>query len=121
MPCVPAAGIQAGFFIVPPVGFQVWIEFEQGNPDYPIWTGGFWRVAAEIPVLVTAPPPVSPGQIIVLQTPGQNALTISDAVATPTSGGIILKAAGGPMIVVNETGFTSATERARPLPSSVPP
>ena len=21
---------------------QVWIEFEQGDPDYPIWTGGFW-------------------------------------------------------------------------------
>jgi len=42
MPCVPAAGIQAGCFIVPPIGSQVWIEFEQGDPDYPIWTGGFW-------------------------------------------------------------------------------
>ena len=42
MPCVPAAGIQAGCFIVPPIGSQVWVEFEQGDPDYPIWTGGFW-------------------------------------------------------------------------------
>ena len=42
MPCVPAAGIQAGCFVVPPIGSQVWIEFEQGDPDYPIWTGGFW-------------------------------------------------------------------------------
>lgn len=39
MPCVPAAGIQAGIFIVPPIGSQIWVEFEQGNPDYPIWTG----------------------------------------------------------------------------------
>ena len=42
MPCVPAAGIQAGVFVVPPIGSQVWVEFEQGDPDYPIWTGGFW-------------------------------------------------------------------------------
>ena len=35
MPCVPAAGIQSGCFIVPPIGSQVWVEFEQGNPDYP--------------------------------------------------------------------------------------
>jgi hypothetical protein len=66
MPCVPAAGIQAGCFIVPPVCSHVWIEFEQGNPDYPIWTGGFWSVAAEVPVLVTAPPPIPPRQNIVL-------------------------------------------------------
>ena len=44
MPCVPAAGIQAGVFIVPPIGSQVWVEFEQGDPDYPIWTGGFWGI-----------------------------------------------------------------------------
>ena len=24
------------------IGAGVWIEFEQGDPDYPIWTGGFW-------------------------------------------------------------------------------
>jgi uncharacterized protein involved in type VI secretion and phage assembly len=42
MPCVPACGAQAGFFIVPPIGSQVWVEFEQGDPNYPIWTGGFW-------------------------------------------------------------------------------
>ena len=32
LPCVPAAGVQAGCFIVPPIGSQVWIEFEQGDP-----------------------------------------------------------------------------------------
>ena len=60
MPCVPAAGIEAGCFIVPPIGSQVWIEFEQGNPDWPIWTGGFWGTAADIPVLALAPPPLVP-------------------------------------------------------------
>ena len=62
MPCVPAAGIQAGLFIVPPIGSQVWVEFEQGNPDYPIWTGGFWGTAADVPVFATAPPAIPPGR-----------------------------------------------------------
>ena len=34
---LPSAGIQAGAFIVPPIGAGVWVEFEQGDPDYPIW------------------------------------------------------------------------------------
>ena len=36
MPCVPVAGLQMGEFTVPPIGAGVWMEFEQGNPDYPI-------------------------------------------------------------------------------------
>ena len=36
----------------------VWVEFEQGDPDYPIWVGCFWGTAAEMPPLAnTAPPP----------------------------------------------------------------
>jgi hypothetical protein len=105
MPCVPAAGIQAGCFIVPPIGSQVWTEFEQGNPDYPIWTGGFWGLVADVPVFATAPPPIPPGQNIVLQTTGQNMLLVSDAAPSPVTGGIVLKSTSGAMIVVNDTGI----------------
>ncbi|MGA8572447.1 MAG: phage baseplate assembly protein V [Desulfobaccales bacterium] len=105
MPCVPAAGIQAGCFIVPPIGSQVWVEFEQGDPDYPIWTGGFWGLVADVPILATAPPAIPPGQNIVLQTTGENMLLISDAPPTPVTGGIILKSTSGAMIVVNDTGI----------------
>jgi uncharacterized protein involved in type VI secretion and phage assembly len=42
MPCVPYAGPQEGFFMIPPVGANVWIEFEGGDPNYPIWSGCFW-------------------------------------------------------------------------------
>jgi Type VI secretion system/phage-baseplate injector OB domain len=105
MPCVPAAGIQAGCFMVPPIGSQVWIEFEQGDPDYPIWTGGFWGLVAEVPVLAIVPPPIPPGQNILLQTTGQNMLLLSDAPPTPLTGGIVLKSATGAMIVVNDTGI----------------
>jgi hypothetical protein len=105
MPCVPAAGIQSGVFVVPPIGSQVWIEFEQGNPDYPIWAGGFWGLVADVPVLATAPPAIPPGQNIVIQTTGENSLILSDSAPTPATGGIILKGASGAMIVVNETGI----------------
>jgi hypothetical protein len=108
MPCVPAAGIQSGMFIVPPLGSQVWIEFEQGNPDYPIWVGGFWGLPTDIPILATVPPPVLPpviGQNICIQTPGQNTVLISDSVPTPITGGIVLKSTSGAMIVCNDTGI----------------
>lgn len=105
MPCVPAAGIQSGCFIVPPIGSQVWVEFEQGNPDYPIWTGGFWGLVADVPVLATAPPAIPPGQNIVLQTTGQNMIMVSDAPPSPVTGGIVLKGVSGAMLVINETGI----------------
>ncbi len=40
--CVPYAGDQVGLFAVPPIGANVWVEFEAGNPDSPILAGCFW-------------------------------------------------------------------------------
>ncbi|WP_150629506.1 phage baseplate assembly protein V, partial [Pseudomonas fluorescens] len=102
MPCVPFAGQQSGMFVLPQIGAGVWVEFEQGNQDYPIWVGGFWGSAAEVPALALAGLPVSPS--IVLQTGNQNGLTISD-LPGPT-GGILLKTLTGAMISVNEIGIT---------------
>jgi hypothetical protein len=102
MPCVPIAGIQSGVFMVPVVGSGVWIEFEQGDPDYPIWSGGWWGSAAEVPALALAGVPASPS--IVLQTPLQNTLAISD-LPGPT-GGLMLKSTTGAMIIVNDIGIT---------------
>src|SRR5262245_47966845 len=58
MPCVPVGGIQMGFFTVPPIGSAVWMEFEGGDADYPIWSGCFWGSAAEVPALARLAPPV---------------------------------------------------------------
>jgi uncharacterized protein involved in type VI secretion and phage assembly len=102
MPCVPFAGIQSGFFAVPAIGAGVWVEFEQGNSDYPIWTGCFWGSAAEVPALALAAPPAL--QQVLIQTVGQNTLLISD-VPGPT-GGILLKSTTGAMIMINDTGIT---------------
>jgi len=42
MPCVPYAGKGVGFYSLPDPGSGVWIEFEGGDPSYPVWTGCFW-------------------------------------------------------------------------------
>jgi hypothetical protein len=42
MPCVPYAGDRVGLFAVPPVGANIWVEFEGGDPSYPILAGCFW-------------------------------------------------------------------------------
>lgn len=105
MPCVPIAGKQQGIFAVPQVGAGVWVEFEGGDPDKPVWVGGFWGITAEVPSLALAPPPIPPGQNIVLQTTLQNLMMLSDSTPTPTTGGIIFKSTTGAMIVVNDTGI----------------
>ena len=94
-------GLQMGTFTVPPIGAGVWLEFEQGDPDYPIWVGGFWGIAAEVPALALAGIPASPN--IVLQTTGQNTIVVSD-LPGPT-GGIMLKSTTGAAIIVNDTGI----------------
>jgi Type VI secretion system/phage-baseplate injector OB domain len=101
MPCLPLAGINNGVFTVPIIGSGVWIEFERGNPDYPIWVGGYWGTPAEVPVLARMVPPAVPG--ITLQTPLKNGVVISD-VPGPT-GGILIQTATGAMISVSDVGI----------------
>jgi uncharacterized protein involved in type VI secretion and phage assembly len=103
-PCVPLAGPTGppmGVYLVPPIGAGVWVEFEQGDPDHPIWVGCRWGTPADIPPLAHLGLPVSPN--IVLQTAGQNALVISD-LPGPT-GGIMLKSTTGATLIVNDTGI----------------
>ncbi len=52
MPCTPYAGPNVGFCAIPPIGANVWIEFEGGDPNHPIWTGCFWG-EGEIPEAAT--------------------------------------------------------------------
>jgi hypothetical protein len=42
LPCAPYAGPGVGFHSMPPVGANVWVEFEAGNLRQPIWAGCFW-------------------------------------------------------------------------------
>ena len=43
MPCAPFGGSGMGFIALPSVDAGVSIEFEYGDPDYPIWSGCWGR------------------------------------------------------------------------------
>jgi len=55
VPCVPYAGPNVGFFALPPVGAEVWIQFERGDRTLPVWTGGHWTKAEDLPVSPASP------------------------------------------------------------------
>jgi uncharacterized protein involved in type VI secretion and phage assembly len=43
MPCTPYGGdMNQGFLFIPEVGAGVWIEFEEGDLEFPVWVGTFW-------------------------------------------------------------------------------
>lgn len=43
-PCIPCAFDNGGDFFLPKVGDTVWVEFEEGKPNLPIWTGNWFSV-----------------------------------------------------------------------------
>lgn len=79
MPCVPFAGFQEGFYMLPNIGSNVWVEFEEGDPDRPIWSGGFWT-RQQIPPKALLP------TVRTITTLGAE-LTLDD---TPGAGGVTL-------------------------------
>jgi uncharacterized protein involved in type VI secretion and phage assembly len=43
MPCVPYGGdANQGFLFIPEVGAGVWVEFEEGDLEFPVWVGTYW-------------------------------------------------------------------------------
>jgi hypothetical protein len=103
MPCFPLAGAQTGHVAVPPIGAGVWVEFERGDPDYPIWTGCYFSTRAEVPPLVQLVTPPIPA--ITMQTPLSNGIQVSDAPPTPATGGVVLRSGTGASVVVNDSGI----------------
>jgi uncharacterized protein involved in type VI secretion and phage assembly len=43
MPCVPYGGnADSGWFVLPDAGAAVWVEFEEGDLEFPVWVGTYW-------------------------------------------------------------------------------
>jgi len=115
MPCAPYGGAGVGFFAVPPVGANIWVEFEAGDSDYPIWSGCFWGVG-EVPAQPALP------QMKVWKTDGIT-LTLSDI---PGAGGFTVEV-GPPVVpiplkmVFNAAGIeiTNSAASVKLTPASV--
>jgi|SRR5215471_13521892 len=111
MPCVPYAGKGVGFYSLPAPGTGVWIEFEAGDPGYPIWTGCFWADGelpdpggADIKIWKTEKITVridDKGDELKLQTTSQSTLTLENDITSESSGAKHTVGASG---VVSELG-----------------
>ena len=101
MPCVPFAGNQSGFFALPPLGANVWVEFERGEVDFPVWSGCFWTSRAEVPVLALSAPGEKP---VVIESATGTILVLGNA--NGPMGGILLKTPSGAVINITDSGIT---------------
>lgn len=95
MPASPYAGDGVGLLLLPPVGALVWVEFEHGDPDYPIWTGCFWA-QGQLPAA-----PATPDKKI-LKTAAAT-ITLDD---TPGSAGVRVETDAGMKITIDTNGIT---------------
>jgi uncharacterized protein involved in type VI secretion and phage assembly len=94
LPCAPYAGKNVGFFCIPPVGAKVWIEFEAGNPQVPIWAGGFWESGD------TPKNPPSP-DVKILKTDSAT-VTLDDS---PGAGSVTIETTSGLKMVMDSNGI----------------
>ena len=100
MPCAPFAGPGVGFFAIPPIGAKVWVEFERGDPDYPIWVGGFWGLG-------DAPVAPGPQQILTRVLAGDNfKIEVLDIPGAPVLTISVKQSSGEASIVADPTGMT---------------
>lgn len=111
MPCFAFGGRQMGLWALPQIGSGVWVEFEQGDPDHPIWSGSWFGSMAEVPAIALLTPAVLSS--FVVQTAAQNTLMISD-LPGPT-GGFLLKTTTGAMISINDIGITISNGKGATL------
>jgi hypothetical protein len=107
-PSVPLAGPTgppSGIYAVPSIGTGVWVQFEHGDPNYPIWTGCRWGPPSDVPPVANLGNPLSPPLII--QSMGLNMVMISDSPVPPLlpAGGILLST-GTSYIRLDKTGIT---------------
>lgn len=100
LPCFPYTGVVSGTFMVPPPQSSVWVEFEGGNKEKPIWVGGFYPTPAGAPGTHLSPPGI---EAVVIQTTLMNMVSVIDVPGA--TGGIMLRASTGASIMVNDVGI----------------
>ncbi len=105
-PATPLVGTNMGFSYVPDANSGVWVEFQQGDHNYAVWTGGWRGYTSDLPAAANRAAPANPP--IVVQTRTQNQMIIS---SSPGEGITLQTAAAenGPRIVITSTSITLAT------------
>lgn len=100
-PKFPSAGADYGIKSIPPKGSFVWVEFENGSPDVPVWTGG-WYARNEMPEELKGVHKHG------WKTPGGNYLVFVDEEGdTPT---VTLRHSNGTELVLSPSGINVTHE-----------
>lgn len=112
-PCVPYGGAPGrGMLFLPEVGAGVWVEFEEGDLEFPVWTGTFWSKPdgdSELPRPHDATGTVAdavqdPVTRKILKTARGHTLQFEDAQDTESV--LLQDGAHGHLIVFDKTGIT---------------
>ena len=111
MPCVPYAGNGVGFYSLPEPDTGLWVEFEAGDPSYPIWTGCFWadgelpdESSADIKIWKTESVKIridDSGDEVLIENSGGSKITVTSDVISESGGSTHTVGSAG---VVSEKG-----------------
>ena len=114
LPAMPYAGDGVGFFALPPVETSVWVEYEGGDLQHPIWSGCFWQrgqIAAADALPEVAFLKTDQATIRIDNARGEVRIEIGGASLTLTSSEITIEApqikstAGGAQTTLSGAGF----------------
>jgi uncharacterized protein involved in type VI secretion and phage assembly len=105
-PALVFAARGAAIVALPQLGSSVWVEFEAGDPDYPVWSGAFWPDPVGMPPLALTGTPVTPN--IHLQTTTGTSITLSDNPAQQ----VLLKTLTGALLMIGTAGITITNGQA---------
>lgn len=107
LPCFPFGGAKShGFFMVPEENAQVWVEFEEGDPSLPIWTGTFWQQRSDVPEEASA---VSPPTTRLIRTVSGHLLQFDDKQGEEK---FTLEHPAGASTIIDEKGMITITDAA---------
>lgn len=93
LPAFPFAGSGHGMVMLPEVGAMVWIEFEAGNLDFPIWSGAFFAGSER-------PEPNTTGARTIVSVSGHRIVLDDDA------GTLVVEHAQGAKLEMTATDIT---------------
>jgi len=106
LPCLPFGGLlEQGLFMIPEPDAQVWVEFEEGNKDKPIWVGVFWQQGSDVPEATGGAPTRR-----LIKTVSGHLLMFEDAEGEEA---ITLRHSGGAEITIDPNGTITTTDGAQ--------
>jgi len=85
-----------GHFFIPSVGTKVWVEFEAGDPNFPIWVGAWYPQGSTPPQAANSPPDNR-----VIQTASGHTIEIMDKDGAEK---IVIKHKGNSFVSIDKDG-----------------